>query len=563
MQTSIIALHICLAACATQIAFPRDRPNIVLIMADDMGYSDPGCFGGEINTPNLDRLAAGGLRYTDFHNAARCCPTRASLLTGLYPHQAGVGHMVYENLGTGYLGRLNGQCTTLAEVLARAGYQTMMAGKWHVGHQQMSVLPEQRGFHRFYGTYLHVDSYFKVLPSCDIYLNGDKQIPGSWQDIPLYPGRPDREFYTTDVYTDFALQFLDGAYGKDRPFFLYLAYNAPHWPLEAPAQNIEKYKDCYDTGWDQLRQDKFTRMKQMGIVPANAVLPETGNPLWSELPEADHRELAFRRAIYAAQIDRMDENIGRVVDSLDQAGEFDNTLILFLSDNGCSAEAGMFGYNFTKNRISNYDQWRTASGRSVSQGQCWANASNVPYRKYKKYTHEGGTRTPLIAHWPAGIGTPTETPVESNAPAADVTGRLIHDAGHIIDIMATVCELAGAERPVGTRGVSLVPTFRGDALKGRDAIYWEHEGHRAIRVGDWKLVSTREGGNYGSWELYNLVQDPTECQDRAGAASERVRQLETKWTSWAREANVLPDQFERRRARAKPKSRPKGNSQSR
>ena len=517
------------------------KPNIVLILADDMGYSDLGCYGGEIKTPNIDDLAAKGLRYTDFHNAARCCPTRASLLTGLYPHEAGIGHMVYRNLGTGYLGHLNDRCTTLAQVLGKAGYRTMMAGKWHVGHQDRNVQPEQRGFQRFYGTYLHVDSYFKVLPGCDIWLNGEKQIPGNWKVIPKHPTNPDKEFFTSDVYTDFALEFLDEAYGKRQPFFLYLAYNAPHWPLEAPERNIAKYRDRYGIGWDRMREEKFERMKKMGILSATDPLPPSGNTPWSEVSAADRRELAFRRAIYAAQVDNMDENIGRVVASLKKANRLDNTLILFLSDNGCSAEQGMFGYAFGKNRIANYAEWRTASGRSASQGQAWANVSNVPYRKYKKYTHEGGCRTPLIAHWPARIKD---------------AGALRRDAGHIIDVMATACGLAGVERPEGTRGVSLVPSFDGTRLPGRDAIYWEHEGHRAIRVGDWKLVSTHEKGRPGPWELYDLAKDPTETADLAARFPGRVRKLEAKWTAWAHEANVLPDQHERRAAKAQHRENP-------
>lgn len=509
-------------------------PNVVLILADDMGYSDLGCYGGEIDTPTLDRLAAHGVRYTDFHNAARCCPSRASLLTGLYPHEAGVGRMVYRDLGPGYLGHLNDHCLTFAQVLKGAGYHTMMAGKWHVGHQHEAVLPEQRGFDSFYGTYMHVDSYFKVLPGCEIYLNGKQQIAGGWQEIPPNPTNPDEEFYTTDIYTDYALRFLEEAYRQEQPFVLYMAYNAPHWPLEAPQRNIAKYLDRYDDGWDRLRQKKFARMKTMGIVSENATLPPSENTSWSDIPAEDRRELAFRRAIYAAQIDCMDENIGRIVDSLKAADKLADTLILFLSDNGCSAESGMFGFNFDKNRIANYDQWRRASGRSVSQGQGWANASNTPYRKYKKYTHEGGCRTPLIAHWPTGIKD---------------QGAICRDAGHIIDIMPTLCELAGARPPQGGQGMSLVPTFSGKPLAARDALYWEHFGHRAVRVGDWKLVSSYENGAHGPWELYDLSTDPTETNDRAASQPERVRALQSKWIAWARAANVLPDQFERRKKR--------------
>ena len=525
-------------------ATASERPNIVLILADDMGYSDLGCYGGEIDTPNLDRLGANGLRFTDFHNAARCCPTRASLLTGLYPHETGVGHMVYEDLGEGYLGHLNDRCVTLAQVLAAAGYQTLMSGKWHVGHQMKEVLPEQRGFAQFFGTYLHVDSYFKVLPDCDIWRNGVKQIDGSWERLPDDPKLPGREFYTTDVYTDAAIDFIGQALKKDAPFFLYLAYNAPHWPLEAPERNLAKYRNRYHGGWDRLREQKWRRMQELGVIAKGTPLSPSENTPWSEVKPADREELAFRRAIYAAQVDRLDENVGRVIQFLEASGQLENTLILFLSDNGCSAEEGMFGYGFQKNRIANFDAWRAASGRSASQGQAWANVSNVPFRRYKKDTYEGGSRTPLIVHWPRGV-----------------TGRgWVRTPGHITDIMPTLAEVADTFYPGDAppmRGRSLVPLFENpdevpDSLQNR-TIYWEHEGNRAIRSGDWKMVSSYErgpgGGRHTPWELYHLADDPVELKDLAAAQPDKVCELEADWTTWAKDVKALPNLFERRAAK--------------
>lgn len=519
--TLLLAAGCCIAA---------ERPNIVLILADDMGYSDLGCYGSEIETPVLDGLAENGLRYTGFHNAARCCPTRASLLTGLYPHEAGVGGMVYgEDLGPGYRTHLNDTCTTLAQVLGNAGYHTMLSGKWHVGHQTKSVRPEQRGFDRFYGIYLHVDSYFKVLNGCDVWMDGEMQIKGNGEKIPEYPGNPEKEFYTTHVFTDYALTFLDEAYQQEKPFFLYLAYNTPHWPIEAPERIVAKYKGKYDAGWDVEREARYKRMMKMGILNAGTKLPPSDNDLWEMLSEDDQENAAFRREIYAAQVDDMDEQIGRVVEHLKKKGELDNTLILFLSDNGCSAEHGLTGWQFEKNRKSNFSEWRTAGGRSASQGKGWANVSNVPFRKYKRQVHEGGSLTPLIAHWPAKI--------------LD-KGTFRRDTGHVIDIMPTLCELAGTEVPKGAAGVSLVPTFGDGKLERTEPLYWEHEGNRAIRDGDWKLVKSKGD----AWELYLLKDDPTEMNNLAKTHPEKVKAMEAQWTTWAEKANVLPDYAERRAA---------------
>ena len=506
-----------------------DRPNIVLIMADDMGFSDVGCYGGEINTPNIDGLAEDGLRFTQFYNTGRCCPTRASLMTGLYPHEAGLGHMVYGDKGPGYHPFLNAQCVTIAEVLRDAGYRNMMTGKWHVGHQQ-GQWPTDRGFEHFYGIHIHVDSYFKVLSGCPVYHN-DRLVVAPTAD-PENTLHPDQEWYTTDVFADWSLKFLDEAANDPRPFFLYTAFNSPHWPLEAPDENIANYKGKYDGGWDVLREQKLRRMKDMGIVGAETQLSPSNCPPWSSLSEQDREELAFRREIYAAQIERMDHNIGRIVSKLRELGKLENTLLMFLSDNGCCAEGGMFGYQWKKNTEANFAQWRKQSGRSSSTGEAWSNSSNTPFRMHKRWVHEGGIATPLIVHWPCVV--------------AD-GGRLSHQPGHVVDVMSTCLQVAGAEYPSvyagldikPTPGKSLLPAIRDPSVRSERTLYWEHETHAAIRKGDWKLVTTK-ATDTNAWELYNFSDVRTETGNLADQHPDRVEQLRSEWTIWAKQANVLP-----------------------
>lgn len=503
------------------------RPNILLILADDMGYSDLGCYGGEMNTPNIDKLAAGGIKFTNFYNAARCCPTRASLLTGLYPHQAGIGDMVYRNDGPGYYGFLNENTVTLAEVLKSAGYQTMMSGKWHVGHKK-GQWPEDRGFEDFYGIHKHVDSYYKVLEGCDVYYNG--KVIQKANEPPVNKLHPEKEWYTTDVFTDYALKFLDEAKNNSKPYFLYLPYNSPHFPLEAPDEDIAKYRNSYDKGWDVLREEKLVRIKKLGIVPSNTILSPSENPKWSSLSADDRKELAFRRAIYAAQVDRMDQNIGRVIAELKKNGQYDNTVIIFLSDNGCSNEVGMFGFNFDKYKISNYPEWKRVGGWSVSQGQAWANASNVPFRLYKKNTHQGGIATPLIINWPANLKN---------------KGVISKQVGHIIDIMPTLAELAQAKYPSSydkrvitpEEGTSLVKYFRKPELSSSRTLFWEHLGNCAMRQGDFKLVKEYP---QKEWELYNLKPDPTELMNLAQTMPDKVKEMDKKYQAWAARAFVRP-----------------------
>jgi arylsulfatase len=516
-------------ACTSGFAQSKTdkRPNILLILADDMGYSDLSCYGGEINTPNIDKLASEGIKFTNFYNAARSCPTRASLLTGLYPHQAGIGDMVYRNDGPGYYGFLNENTVTLAEVLKSAGYLTMMSGKWHVGHEK-GQWPEDRGFEDFYGIHKHVNSYYKVLEGCDVYYNGN--IIQKSNEPPVNNLHPEKEWYTTDVFTDYALKFLDEAKNDNRPYFLYLPYNSPHFPLEAPDEDIDKYRNSYDKGWDVLREEKLVRMKKLGIVPANTILSPSKNPTWSSLSAEDRKELAFRRAIYAAQVDRMDQNIGRVIAQLKKNGQYDNTLIIFLSDNGCSNEIGMFGLNFDKYKISNYPEWKHMGGWSVSQGQAWANVSNAPFRMYKMNSHQGGIATPLIMNWPADM---------------KKKGLISKQVGHIIDIMPTLAELAQVKYPSSfnertitpNEGISLVKYFRKPELSSSRILFWEHLGNCAIREGDFKLVKEYP---QKEWELYNLKTDPNELINLTETMPDKVKEMDKEYQAWATRALVRP-----------------------
>ncbi len=490
------------------------RPNIVLILADDMGYSDLGCYGGEIETPNLDALAAGGLRFTQFYNAARCCPTRAALLTGLYPHQAGIGHMVGNDGIPSYQGYLNERCATLGEVLRGAGYTTLAVGKWHVGSAP-GQWPLDRGFDRFWGTPSGGGVYFKETLQIrrEVFFVADDQ-----------PVEPPDDLYVTDAFTDRAIEFIDAAVTqKQRPFFLYLAHIAPHWPLQAKPEDIRKYQSRYDIGWDAVRAARYRRQVDMGIVRAEwAISPRDAQAgAWSETPAEVQRDLANRMAIYAAQVDCIDQNVGRLTDKLKELGQLENTLILFLSDNGCSAEGGPGGFSRGQPGAP------LGTGLSyASAGLEWANACDTPFRKYKMDTFEGGIATPLVVHWPAGIA---------------ARGELRHQPGHVIDLMPTLAEVAGAAYPNESRGQtvlpaegrSLVPAF-GNGPVERMGLFWEHQGNKAARIGDWKAVQLHGG----RWELYNLRNDRTEQNDLAAEHPERVRELTDQWNAWAERSGV-------------------------
>lgn len=495
------------------VAAAPPQPNILVILVDDMGFSDIGCYGSEIPTPNLDRLASNGLRFTQFYNTGRCCPTRASVLTGLYPHQAGVGHMTEDNSVPGYRGRLNDRCVTIAEVLRGAGYFTAMSGKWHVG-QNHGVVPWERGFERSLNSPAG-GFYYPEGKQGRIFLNGQALA----DDAPELP----KNWYTTDLWTDYGIKFVDEARAAQKPFFLYLAYNAPHFPLQAPPDEIAKFRGKYKSGWDKLREQRHARQKELGVV--DKAWPLSPRPplvrAWDKLNDQEKDRFDHIMAIYVACVAHMDTAVGRVVAALKQRGVLDNTLILFMSDNGGNAESGPEG------RLEGDSPG--AAGSTVFCGQSWATLENTPFRRYKHYNHEGGIATPLVVHWPAGFA---------------ARGELRQQPGHLVDIMATCVDVAGAKYPVEFQGRtilpmegrSLVPAFADKAVE-RDALFWEHEGNAAIRVGDWKLV--RFGRN-GPWELYNLKADRTELHDLAADEPERAKELAAKWDAWAGRTNVKP-----------------------
>jgi arylsulfatase A-like enzyme len=489
------------------------RPNIIVVLVDDMGFSDLGCYGSEIPTPNLDKLAKEGLRFTQFYNTGRCCPTRASLLTGLYPHQAGVGHMTDDNGVPGYRGRLNDHCVTMAEVLHEAGYFTAMTGKWHVG-QKFHVVPSNRGFERSLNSPAG-GFYFSNGGTGQLFLNGK----GLASDDAMLP----KDWYSSDLWADFGLRFIDEAKAAKKPFFLYLAHNAPHFPLQAPVEDIAKFRGKYKMGWDKLREQRHAKQIDLGIVDKGWPMsprPDMVNA-WDKLSDAEKDRFDNIMAIYAAVVSHMDRSIGTLVEGLKQRGVLDNTLIMFMSDNGGNAESG------PKGRL---DGESPGSAKSiVFCGQSWATLENTPFRRYKHYNHEGGISTPLIVHWPAGF---------------KAHNKLRTQPGHLIDIMATCVDVAGAKYPTEFKGQSicpmegrsLVPAFNDKPIQ-RDAIFWEHEGNAAVRVGDWKLVRM---GRKGDWELYNLKADRTELHDVAAEQPERVKELTAKWEAWAERAQVKP-----------------------
>jgi len=497
------------------------KPNILLILVDDMGFSDLGCYGSEISTPNLDALAADGLRFTQFYNAARCCPTRASLLTGLYPHQTGVGHMVQDRGQPGYRGRLNDECVTIAEVLRNAGYFTAMSGKWHVG-SEFDVVPWKRGFDRsLAGVGTGIGFYHLDGPPARLALNG-KMLDNRGPELP-------KDWYTTDVFTDYALKFIDEAQAEKKPFFIYLAYNAPHFPLQAPAEDIARYRGKYKTGWDKLREQRYEKQISLGLVDKSWPLPPRPEEVkaWDSLTPAEQDRFDQIMAIYAACVDHMDQAVGRVVSDLRACGVLDSTLILFLSDNGAEPGSSPKIPHDTNGRCEGDSPGDSKS--SVYQGASWATLSNTPFRLYKHFAHEGGISTPLIVHWPAGFS---------------AKGELRRQPGHIVDLMATCVDVAGAKYPtefnskpiLPMEGRSLLPAFANEPVQ-RDAICWEHEGNAAVRVGDWKLVRL---GREGAWELYDMKSDRTELHDLASKNPDVVGKLAAKWETWATRAKVKP-----------------------
>jgi len=554
---SFLAAFFC--CLAIQAAESRStRPNIIVIITDDMGYSDLGCYGGEIQTPTLDNLAAGGIRFTQFYNTARCCPTRASLLTGLHPHQAGIGHMTDDRKLPGYTGDLLPSCVTIAEVLKTTGYATYGLGKWHVtkhltDSDKRNNWPTRRGFDRFYGTIAGAGNFFEPAT-----LLRD-ETPISPMNDPEY--KPDDYYYTTAI-SDYAVRYLDEhAQSKaDSPFFMYVAYTAAHWPMHALPQDIAKYEGRYDQGYDPIRQARFERMRSMGLLDERwALTPKTDE--WNNVQNKAWEAKCME--VYAAMIDSMDQGVGSIVQALKENGQYENTVIFYLQDNGACAETpGRQPRQDYPERVGKpvYEPYppekilhrreetvRTREGFPVIQGnrvmpgpkdtfiaygQGWANVSNTPFREFKHWTHEGGISTPLIVHAPSLI-------------SESMKGRFNNEYGQLVDIMATCLDLTGTAYPEKRHGVevtplqgtSLTPAFAGDSLDRKGPLFWEHEGNRAIRDGKWKLVAK---GPSALWELYDMEADRSEMNNLAGEYPEIAEKMVTQWENWANEANVFP-----------------------
>ncbi|MGJ8695747.1 MAG: arylsulfatase [Verrucomicrobiaceae bacterium] len=549
MRRVLILLTFLSFFCAAIAEEPR--PNIILIMSDDMGYSDIGCYGSEIETPNLDALAANGLRFTQFYNTARCCPTRASLLTGLYAHQAGIGHMTSDYGIPQYQGYLNKECLTIAEALRPAGYRTYMSGKWHVTPKvkhddPQDNWPRQRGFDKFFGTIHGAGSLFDP----NSLTRGNTQITP--ENDPEY--QPEGTWYYTDAISDNTVKYIHDhhQHHRDKPFFHYVSYTAAHWPMHALPEDIAKYEGKYDQGYAPIYEARLKKMKSLGLIdPAWQIPGPIGD--WSKV-ELKKWESACME-VYAAMVDNMDQGIGRIIQSLRETGQLDNTLILFFQDNGGCAE------NFGRGQLvgplerpaaptlkpmgkdelqtemvptQSRDGYPLRRGKGVmpgppeteiGYGENWANVSNTPFREYKHWVHEGGISTPLIAHWPKGIAA-------KNTWAKGPT--------HLIDLMATCLDLGKASYPddkIPVEGTSLAPIFKGEKIKRGKPIYWEHEGNRAVRDGDWKLVAK---GVKGHWELYNIPADRTEMNNLATTHPDRVKTMSAQYETWAKERGVVP-----------------------
>jgi arylsulfatase A-like enzyme len=492
MRDKVTCAVLCMAVAAfgpMAAVEAAERPNIIIIVCDDMGFSDLGCFGSEIATPNLDKLAAGGLRFTDFHNNAKCSETRASILTGLW-------HQQTRNLKTA-------NHVTLAEAIRPAGYATMMSGKWHVAGE-----PPDRGFDRYFGFLSGAINFFTGL---------DWEKGTNLMRIDKEEYKAQEGFYSTDAFTDYAIEFMDEALAVDkhRPFFLYLAHNAPHFPLHALPEDIAKYKGRYSDGWDVIRQRRHARLKELGIIDNTWRLSDRDPNVeaWSETSTKEKAFLEPMMEVYAAMVDRLDQNVGRLVTHLQKTGEYDNTLILFFSDNGACP----------------YQRLRTdtlmpgPAGSDIAYDARWANMCNTPLRLYKQYAHEGGSATPMIAHWPNGIR---------------ARGELTEYTAHLVDLMPTLMELSGADYPVEydgkailpMEGTSLVPAFDGKKNRRADRpLFWEYSGNHAVRKGSWKLVAERSKG----WELYDLSEDRSETNDLSTEQPERVQRMDAVYNAWA------------------------------
>lgn len=495
----------------------KSKPNIIVILADDMGFSDLGCFGSEIATPNLDKLALGGTRLTNFYNCGRCCPSRASLLTGLYPHQAGVGDMLQNKGYPAYQGYLDDSCVTIAQLLQQAGYHTITSGKWHVG-TEASALACNRGFDQSFSMLNNGSSYYKNGP-----LYNDGRTVSFLKNCAPYTR--DTTYYLTQEITDFAVKALDHHTNKQQPFFLYLTYTAPHWPIQAIQEDIDKYKGKYKAGWDKLREARYQKQIASKVIDKNWTLSPRFEtvPAWNTLSEKDQETWDLKMAIYAAMVDRMDQGIGQVLQQLKKMGADKNTLILFLSDNGGSGdEVKKLNYVIQRNG-------EPGSGESIdSYDRNWGNVSNTPFQTFKRNVHEGGIASPFIAYYPGVV------------PAGQVNPAV----SHIMDIMPTCLDLANVDYPKTFKGnslkplpgVSLLKNITNQSPQANQTLFWEHEGNKAVRDGNWKLVYELETGK---WELYDLQKDRTETHDVADLYPQEVKRLKVLHEQWSSQVGVV------------------------
>ena len=520
-----------------------DRPNVLVILVDDLGYSDLGCYGGEIPTPNLDRLASTGARFSRCYNSARCCPTRASLLTGLHPHEAGIGSFTTnapeKGKGPAYTGHLLEDNVTIAEMLKASGYSTWMVGKWHVG----KIGPIKRGFDKYYG-YRNFSSHSENQWDPQHYV----RLPADTK-----PELKHENFYVTDVFTDYTIEFIRQSRAAEKPWFGYLAHSSPHFPVQAPKASIDRHMATYRKGWDVLRAERFERMKKMGMIAASATLPPRAqvaiepaaiangfsgkeNPAWNSLPADRREDLARRMATYAAMVEHVDQGIGRILADLDKNGELANTLILFTSDNGACYEWGPFGFDgksregFTKLHTGAELDQIGQNGTHHAYGSGWANLCNTPLSMYKHFCHEGGISSPLIVHWPQGFA---------------ARKGLIPTPAHVMDILPTIAQATQSAYPKQRNGVSvkslsgasLMPALKGETMPER-IIATEHQEARGLRQGDWKIVWGKRQPEPIAWELYNLANDPSEENNLAASQPEKTKQLADLWFAWAKKVGV-------------------------
>ena len=539
-KVKIVLFLFALFNLCTGILFANDRPNVLIILADDLGYSDLGCYGSEIPTPNLDKIAANGTRFKSFYTSARCCPSRASLMTGLHPHQAGIGSFTFDSprpdMGPAFTGHLLPNCVTLAEILGDAGYSTWMVGKWHMGIPG----PIKRGFQNYFG--------FKNF----LAHSEDQWSPEKYVRLPENI-KPELEyskdnFYVTDVFTDYACEFISQASKIDKPFFMYLAHSSPHFPVQAPKESIDRHYKTYMKGWDKLRAERLAKQKKLGLFGPEVKLPPRSlvpvdrndiangysgkpNPAWDELDEDRQKDLARRMATFAAMIEHVDRGIGRVIAKLKENGKLDNTIIFFLSDNGACYEWGPFGFDgssrmgYTKLHQGPELNQIGQPGTHHSYGSAWANLGNTPLNMYKHYCHEGGISSPLIISWPKELKT---TGIWSNEPA------------HLMDIVPTILQATGTNYPEyrnmlkiqPMEGVSLLDAARGNAMETR-MIPFDHQGAHGLRWGNWKIVWSKRQPTPVTWELYDLDIDPSEQNNIANQHPDLVKKLVTEWENWA------------------------------